>query len=189
MKNTFTSIIISLGLSLFLFLPLAPAAADQNDARLDELFKKLQETTDLLELRSTETEIWNIWTDSGRADVNALMDEGLESMQARNYDMALEKFDEIVELAPDFAEGWNKRATVYYLMHQLNESMQDVQRTLKLEPRHFGALSGIGLIFMEIGDEAGAIQAFEEVLKVHPYSPGTRENIKRLRSNLRDSMI
>jgi tetratricopeptide (TPR) repeat protein len=183
MKNTLISII------LFLFLLPAAAGADQNDARLDGLFKTFQETDDLLELRNAELEIWKIWTDSGRDDINTMMDEGVEAMQARNYDTALKKFDEIVELAPDFAEGWNKRATVYYLMHQLNESMQDVQRTLKLEPRHFGALSGIGLIFMEIGDETGALQAFEEVLKVNPHSPGTLENIRRLRSGMRDNMI
>ena len=175
--------------TLFGLVGLSSSYADQNDERLPELFAKLQKTTDLLELRNTELKIWQIWLDSGREEVNALMDQGTQAMQIRNYDTALEKFDRIVEMAPEFAEGWNKRATIYYLRHQLDESMLDVQRTLELEPRHFGALSGIGLIFMEVGDEEGAIKAFEEVLKVHPNAPGTQENLKRLRSKRKGSAI
>ena len=81
-------------LSIILLVLTAPAAADQNDARLDALFAKLKQTTDLPELRSTEMQIWEIWTDSGRADINALMEQGIDAMQQRNYNAALEKFDE-----------------------------------------------------------------------------------------------
>jgi tetratricopeptide (TPR) repeat protein len=184
--------ILTLMLVLVLFwLAVAGAVvcADQNDERLDDLFVKLKQTSDLPELRTIELEIWKIWTDSGREDINLLMSEGVDAMQEGHYDTALEKFDQIVKLAPGFAEGWNKRATVYYLRQQFRKSMQDVQRTLELEPRHFGALSGIGLIFIEAGDETAAIAAFEEVLKVHPYSPGAQENIRRLRSQLQNSTI
>lgn len=163
--------------------------ADQNSERLPVLFSILQESDNIYEVRETERQIWLVWLDSGREDINELMQQGTQAMQTRDLDTALEKFDKIVELAPDFAEGWNKRATVYYLRDQLNESMLDVQRTLELEPRHFGALSGIGLIFMEIGDTEGAIKAFEEVLKVHPNAPGTKENLKRLREKKKKRVI
>ena len=181
-------IFIAFTVIIAIFAPLT-TCADQNDERLNELFQTLQQTSDLLELRNTELEIWKIWTDSGHEEINQLMNQGIAAMQSRHYDEALVKFNEVIEKAPDFAEGWNKRATVYYLRQQLSQSMQDVQKTLALEPRHFGALSGIGLIFMEIGDQIGAIKAFEEVLKLHPHSPGTQNNLEQLRSSLRDRAI
>ncbi len=110
--------------------------------------------------------------------------QGIQAMAVRNLSFALESFDRVTKLAPDFAEGWNKRATVYYLMDDLEESVQDIQRTLTLEPRHFGALSGMGLIFMQLGDDEGALRAYEEVIKIHPNAPGAQHHIRALRSKL-----
>jgi tetratricopeptide (TPR) repeat protein len=94
-------------------------------------------------------------------------------------------FDRVVTTLPDFAEGWNKRATVHYLNEDYTASVIDIERTLVLEPRHFGAISGMGLIFMARGDEAGALRAFEEVLKIHPHARGAKARVEELRKKLR----
>lgn len=168
----------------------APGAhADQNDPRLDALFSRLHDAEDAEQARGIEQSIWRIWMDSGREDVNALMQQGVQQMTDRDLVEALATFDRVVEMAPKFAEGWNKRATVYYLMDELSASMRDIERTLALEPRHFGAISGMGLIFLERGDEAGALKAFEAVLKIHPHAPGARAQVKRLREQLRDEAV
>ena len=121
---------------------------------------------------------------SGRDDIDGIMREGIEAMQSGRFGEAIEDFDRIVEMAPDFAEGWNKRATAYYLNDELSESVHDIQRTLELEPRHFGAISGMGLIFLKRGDPLGALDAFEAVLQIHPHSRGTRFRVEMLRQEL-----
>ena len=165
------------------------AVADQDDKRLDSLFNRLQSDVDMATISQVEAKIWDIWIDSGREDINALMAEGVQDMQMRDFDAALDIFNQVIEMAPEFAEAWNKRATVYYLRNQLSESVEDIQRTLALEPRHFGALSGMGLIFMQMGDDAGALKAYEEVIKIHPHSPSARYHIDALKAKLRNQII
>ena len=121
---------------------------------------------------------------SGREDVDGIMRQGIAAMRSGRFNDAIGHFGEIVGMAPDFAEGWNKRATAYYLNDDLRESVQDIQRTLELEPRHFGAISGIGLIFLKRGDPLGALDAFEAVLEIHPLSRGTRYRVEMLRQEL-----
>jgi tetratricopeptide (TPR) repeat protein len=162
-----------------------PAHAAQDDERLVELFQRLKEAPGLPQARALERHIWDIWLDSGRKDVNALMDAGMHQMSAGELESALATFAQVVKLAPGFAEGWNKRATVYYLMDDLAHSMRDIQRTLALEPRHFGALSGMALIFLEQGDDADALAVYEKVLEIDPYAPGVRERVEALRARLR----
>lgn len=165
------------------------ALADQNDPRLDNLFERLQTATDSAERQTVEELIWIIWSDSGQARINDLLEQGVSAMNARQLDEALALFDQVVKDAPAFAEGWNKRATVRYLRGELQASMADVQQTLALEPRHFGALSGMGLIFIQSGDEVGALQAYREVLKVHPHTPSARQQVEVLQARLRDRTI
>ena len=166
-----------------------PAFAAQDDERLDELFKRLKTTSDVNEAQNVESTIWVIWTESGRSDVDELMQQGIRKMRVGQLDDALDAFDDIVEIAPGFAEGWNKRATVLYLLDDLPESVRDIHRTLELESRHFGALSGLGLIFIERGDDEAALSAFEEVVKIHPNHMGARIRIERLRAKIRDKLI
>jgi len=163
--------------------------ADQNDERLDELFARLSQADDASVAREIEGDIWAIWLESGREEVDALMEEGMEAMEARLFDAAIEAFDRVVELAPGFAEGWNKRATVHYLREDFTASMADIRRTLALEPRHFGAISGMGLIFLEQRDYPSALHAFEEVLRINPHARGARERIERLRKMLYERVV
>jgi tetratricopeptide (TPR) repeat protein len=158
--------------------------ADQTDRRLDVLFETLKTTADRATARTTQAEIWRIWINSGRHEIDALMVDGIAAMGNQRLDDAITIFGEITERAPEFAEGWNKRATAYYLNQDYLSSVQDIQHTLVLEPRHFGAISGMGLIFLARGDEAGALAAFEAVLAINPHSPGTRERVEELRKRL-----
>jgi tetratricopeptide (TPR) repeat protein len=112
------------------------------------------------------------------------MHMGAQALGAHRYDAALDAYDEVTEIAPDFAEGWNKRATVNYLIGDFDESISDVERTLSLEPRHFGALSGLALIALALGEEEQAIDAFEAALEIHPQMSGATRQIRALRAKL-----
>jgi tetratricopeptide (TPR) repeat protein len=102
-------------------------------------------------------------------------------MAEGRYPVALDRFDRLVEQVPDFAEGWNKRATVYYLMGNYPASVLDIRRTLELEPRHFGALSGLGLIYDALDDPAAALRSFEAAVAIDPHLETAQERIKELR--------
>ena len=172
-------------LASVLLVPLAPIAqADQSDQRLTALFETLKSTGDVSAARAAEVEIWRIWIDSGRDDIDALMIEGVVAMSNQRLEDAITIFGQITERAPAFAEGWNKRATAYFLNEDYVASVEDIRRTLALEPRHFGAISGMGLIFLIRGDEAGALAAFEAVVAIHPNSPGARARVEELRKRL-----
>ena len=164
-------------------------SADQQDPRLGELFVALYEAPDSSTALTIETSIWRIWLDGGDSDLNGLMAQGIEAMSAQRFRDAAGRFTELILAAPEFAEAWNKRATVYYLMDRLEDSVRDIERTLALEPRHFGAISGMGLIFLERGDEEGALDAFEKVLEIHPHARGARFQVERLRERLQGKRI
>jgi len=181
MRFCFLSLFV---LSLFLGSA-APADAGQDDQRLDVLFKRLQNTSDQNEARSIETTIWQIWIEAKTDNLNQLMRTGIAAMNAGRLSDALRVFDKLVEVAPTFAEGWNKRATVYYLMKSFDASVNDIAQTLKLEPRHFGALSGLGLINQAIGRTAAAIKAYEQALEVNPHLLGLREKVKVMKEALK----
>ncbi len=185
-RPPFLSLFLSFfGAAILATLP-SPAWADQTDARLDGLFEVLATTSDMEAARAAEAEIWRIWIESGSEEIDALMVEGVVAMSNQRLEDAVALFGQITERAPEFAEGWNKRATAYYLNDDHVASVRDIQRTLVLEPRHFGAISGMGLIFLGRGDEAGALAAFEAVLAIHPGAPGARQRVEELRKRLRE---
>ena len=154
--------------------------ARQEDPRLDSLFAELQTASTSGQVSLIEGAIWQVWGQSGKATVDLFFSQGVRAMSSRQLDAALEFFDNIVELDPDFAEGWNKRATVYFMMGDYAASIADVERTLALEPRHFGALSGLGMIYLRLDDPAGALDAFRRALEVHPHLGGARFEVDRL---------
>ncbi len=166
-----------------------PGAAARDDPRLDALFGKLKSTNDVAEARQIEQAIWRVWLVSGDDKIDAIMARGMRAMSFRDHAAALQAFDEIVRLAPGFAEGWNKRATVHYLLGDNDASAADIERTLALEPRHFGALSGLGLVRLAQGDEAAALAAFEAALEIHPHLPGADSHIKDLRERVKGKRI
>jgi tetratricopeptide (TPR) repeat protein len=164
--------------------PVRPAVADQDDPRLDALFERLQETRSPLEARMTEQQIWQVWLESGNAAVDRLMAQGIVAMREEHYDDALRAFDRMVGQAPDFAEAWNKRATVHYLLGNWTASVLDIERTLALEPRHFGALFGLGLIYDALEQPEAALRSYEATLQLNPNSESARTRIEELRRQL-----
>lgn len=174
---TWRAVVLGILATLMMAVP-APGRADQSDERLDELFDRLRTTENPLEAQIIEVQIWRIWIDSERDDMNALMEKGTRAMAQGRLEDAIAIFGRVVTTLPDFAEGWNKRATAHYLNQNYTASVIDIERTLALEPRHFGAISGMGLIFLARRDEAGALRAFEEVLKIHPQRQG-RQSTRR----------
>jgi tetratricopeptide (TPR) repeat protein len=161
----------------------------QDDARLDGLFTRLKAATRLAEARAVEGAIWRIWLKSGDAANDRIMARGVAAMAARDYAVALTSFNRLVDIAPDFAEAWNKRATVHYLMGNFRASVADIQRTVILEPRHFGALSGLGLVQLALGNEEQALAAFEAALKIYPLLPGANIHIRALRDRIKGRRI
>lgn len=163
---------------------LAPARADQKDRQLGELFRKLEQARELTQAQVIENRIWTIWRLHGDPKVDRNMAAGILSMQRGALKKSLAAFGRVVEMAPDFAEGWNKRATVHYMMGSYAASVNDIQRTLDLEPRHFGALSGLGLILDAVGKGEAAVKVWERALVIHPNMPEIRSRMQKLKREL-----
>ena len=163
------------------------ALADQNDPRLNNLFKKLNETENQDEIRDLISDIWNIWYEVDDPKVIEYFEKGIQAMNLRNYPLAIRFFNNLIEEDPNFAEGWNKRATVHFMMGNFDQSMQDIIKTLELEPRHFGALDGMGLIFIHQGQFQQAIDVYDKMLEIFPFSVKTMDKKERIQSFLSQS--
>ena len=165
------------------------AWGDQKDPRLNALFEDLRKATGTLQGRTIQNQIWSIWIASDNPEVNRLMQDGTNAMAAQDFKTALADFTKMIEIAPDFAEGWNKRATVLWLLGDYEGSLADVDKTLALEPRHFGALWGLGAMDAALDREEDAIAAFEKALAVNPHMDGVSEQIEALKQQLKDKQI
>jgi len=132
-----------------------------------------------------EQGLWLLWTRSGDAGIDALMAKATEEMQAGRYAEAINLLDQIVKKKPDFAEGWNRRATVHYLAGDLQKSIDDCDQVLKRNPGHFGALSGLGQIYLQLQDDAKALESFRRALEVNPNMVGVEMNVRMLEERLR----
>ena len=168
---------------------LVPAQANQNDARLPGLFDQLREARSTKDAAQVEQAIWQVWLLSGNLTADAHVHRGLQALSdGRNKD-ALVDFTKATEVQADFSEAWNKRATVNYLLGRYDAAVLDIQKTLELEPRHFGALFGLGLINLALGREREALRAFEAALRIHPLMPGAKTPIRELRDRVQGKRI
>jgi tetratricopeptide (TPR) repeat protein len=172
--------IVRLLAAVLVFLAAVPALADQNDSRLPALFERLR-GADAASAANLREQIWEIWFAANEAEVDQLMEMGEVAMGSGQLPMAVAMFDAVIERRPEFAEGWNRRATALYLLGALDRSEADVAHVLQLEPRHFGALSGLGLINTARERYDAAIAAYERALAVDPNLPGARINLDTLR--------
>ena len=169
---------------LVIALGAAEVAADQSDERLNRLFRDLRASRTVDDARAYERQIWAIWGEMDDEQGAALLAHGSAAMAASDLDRALDQFDMLVARAPDFAEGWNKRATLFYLMGRYQESVADIHRTLALEPRHFGALFGLGLIMMALDRPRMALESFEAALALHPHLPAANAYLDELQDRV-----
>ena len=174
--------LLRIAISIFGLLALAatPAAADQTDARLDELFRQLRTAPDVTFAHQVEALVWQVWSESKMIGTRIVLREGLAAMEAEDYDTALARFDAVVELEPEFAEGWNKRATVLFLMGDYAGSVEDIERVLALESRHFGALTGLGMIYDSLDQKKPALKAFRAALEIHPNLESIKARVREL---------
>jgi tetratricopeptide (TPR) repeat protein len=160
--------------------PNPPAASTDYSEKLDVLFGKLHGSADPAEAKQTEQEIWLIWSQNGAPEAMALLGEASLAMQVGDIDSAEQKLVKLVNAYPDFAEGWNRRATLYFMQGRYAESLADIARVLELEPRHFGALSGKGMILLAQGKKADALKAMKDALAINPYMAGVKANMEAL---------
>jgi len=174
--------------------PDAPAAPDwvkpRGDAQrpehgertysLDTLFEALKVAPDEASAKAIEDRIWALWMVSGSDTCNLLMGRAKAAADGKDYGLAIKLLDAVVELRPDYAEGWNRRATVYYLQKDYSHSLADIREVLAREPRHFGALSGLGAILQEIGDDKHALEAYRRALAIDPHLEHVGEVVKTL---------
>ena len=151
---------------------------------LDTLFAELEKATSLAEAQRVERIIWAKWHWHKIPRLSQKLKLGTTYLQENNFKKALYIFNNIIKEAPAFSEAYNKRATTYFLMKKYDKSLMDIKVTLTLEPRHFGALSGMGLIFMNRGDFQRALMAFTAVLKIYPFSISAAANMKIIEREL-----
>ncbi len=162
-----------------LALGLGAGAAVSGPEELDALFARLKAPV-LPEWRSVEEAIWAEWSKSGSPAMDLLLRRGREALAAGDHDAAIAHFTALTDHAPDFPEGWNARATAYFARGDYGPSLADIRMVLALEPRHFGALAGLGTILEEIGYPDEALAAWRAAQSIHPHSTGIGEAIRRL---------
>jgi tetratricopeptide (TPR) repeat protein len=165
-------------------LPVQAVHADQRDPRLRPLLDQLAECREPRAGEELVRQIWEIWDSAGEPGIDRIMQRSTEALRRGEYLRAVEGFTQVVERRPDFAEGWNKRATAYFQMRDFESSIRDVVKVLELEPRHFAALSGMGLMYNEMGADAPALRWFERALAVHPCMGGVKQQVDELRARL-----
>jgi tetratricopeptide (TPR) repeat protein len=136
---------------------------------LDFLFGALKVAPDAETAKAIEERIWALWFVSGSDTADLLMTRVKGAMEAKDIDLAVELLDAIVELKPDYVEAWNRRATIFFMKKDYGRALADIRQVLAREPRHFGALSGLGLIMQELGDEKRALDVFRRALAVNPH--------------------
>lgn len=148
-------------------------------AHLESLFETLADP-DNDNWERTQAQIYAAWNRSGSPSMDFLAQRADEAVSEQDLDAALAFLNDLTRLAPDFAEGWNKRATVYFMQDEYGRSLGDIAHVLELEPRHFGAYSGLGIILDRLGDKQGALEAYRRAIAIHPHLPGAAEGIKKL---------
>ncbi len=154
------------------------AHADQKDDRLSKLFDKLFLSTNNMEVSKLLFNIWDIWSIADNQETQILFDEANQFIDVGELDKAIKLFSKVIEQSPEFAEGWNKRATVYFLKGELNKSISDIEKTLYLEPRHFGALDGLAEIYLIKNDLISAAATYRRILEIIPSSKKSQNRLK-----------
>ena len=158
----------------------SPAGRGRPAFSLDTLFSALKIAPDDTSAKAIEDRIWSIWLVSGSDTCDLLMSRVKDAVDDKNYDTAIQLLDSIIMLRPGYIEAWNQRATVYYLKQDYAHSIADIAEVLAREPRHFGALSGLGLMLQEMNDDKDALDAYRKALAIDPHLEGVPDIVKTL---------
>ena len=163
--------------------------ASEREKKLNELFDnlKMENSNIIIE---TEKKIWNIWsTHPNNYELTNMLNVGSNFVNDNQLFKAVEIFTEIINLDPNWAEAWNKRATVFYMIGEFQKSQNDIDEVLKLEKRHFGALAGQGLVNIELKNYEKAIQSYEEAMKIHPSMNSSKIMIEYIENLIKKQSI
>lgn len=169
--------------------PASPAVSSQSASTLDSLFAELKRERDARQAKRISERIWAKWRDSGSATANLLMQWADKAVADNKNGLALDLLDQVVVLMPDYAEGWNRRATLNFSMDRHGKSMSDISRVLRLEPRHFGAISGMAAILAASGHDELELRAWEQVLEIYPANRQAQTRLGELADKLAGSRI
>ena len=163
-------------------LPEAPAKLPKVDRtkNLDFLFGALKAAPDEASAKHVEARIWAIWLQTPSDTAALLMSRAKTAVDAKKIEVAIKLLDSVIKLRPDYIEAWNRRATLYYMQNDYGRSLADIQQVLIREPRHFGALAGLGMIMQEVGDEKRALDAYRKALAVNPHLEKIPDQVKAL---------
>jgi len=163
-------------------LPEAPAKLPKVDRtkNLDFLFGALKAAPDEVSAKHVEARIWAIWLQTPSDTASLLMSRAKTAVDAKQIDVAIKLLNSVIKLRPDYIEAWNRRATLYYMQNDYGRSLADIQQVLIREPRHFGALAGLGMIMQEVGDEKRALEAYRKALAVNPHLEKIPDQVKSL---------
>ena len=165
---------------LAFFILIAPLKAETREEQLNALFSELYEAPSAEIAARVEGRIQALWARSLSPTTDLLMERAAIAISKQDFPVAIELLDRVIAREPDFSEGWNRRATVFFLMDDYNRSISDIAETLKREPRHFGALSGLGFILLMRGDLVHARETYEKVLAIYPMMESARLAIKKI---------
>jgi tetratricopeptide (TPR) repeat protein len=152
----------------------------QGNLNLDRLFAALKVAPDDESAKYVENRIWALWIATDSDTTTLLMSRVKSAVDAKDLDLGIRLLTAIINIKPDYIEAWNRRATLYYMKKDFDDSLVDIHEVLKREPRHFGALSGLGMIMQEIGDDKHALEAFRRALAVHPHLEKIPDLVKQL---------
>jgi tetratricopeptide (TPR) repeat protein len=161
-------------------IPALPKTAAERDKALNDLYALLATAEDENTAKAIAEGIERIWIHSGSPTVDLLLGRAMKAVGEKNMDRALKLLDHVVEQAPDFTEGWSRRAYVYFQRNQVGQALGDLRRALALDPNHFKALDGLAQVLREIGQKKAALQVFRHLQEVHPYWPGTDRAVEEL---------
>ncbi len=157
-----------------------PRVTGDKTKNLDFLFGALKVAPDDESAKAVEARIWSLWTATNSDTAALLMIRAKLAMDSKDMDVALKLLDAVIKLRPDYIEGWNRRATLYFMKNDYTRSMEDIRQVLIREPRHFGALAGLGMIMQETGDEKHALDAFRKALAINPHLEKIPDLVKSL---------
>jgi len=158
--------------------------AQKRTAELDRLFLELRKAHNEAKAKRIANQIYGIWNQSGSATIDLMMQWANSAMREKKYPVAMDFLNEVIVLKPDYAEGWNRRATLFFLMNDYGGAMRDINKTLQLEPRHFAALAGMGSILKETGRKEMAMHAYERALAIYPMMREVQKEVGEIADEL-----